>query len=788
MALLNQGDLLDGRYRIDTPIAKGGMSVVYRCIDMRLGRAVAAKVLNEEFAGDELFRARFRREARSMARLSHPCLVNVYDTSSSGEHVFLIMELITGGTLRELLAERGPMPPYAAAAVLRPMLTGLAVAHQAGMIHRDIKPDNVLINADHQVKLADFGLVRGTNRGDEVEQTIMGTAAYLSPEQVRGQQLSQSSDVFAAGVVLYELLTGQTPFGGDSLKEVAYARLSQRVPAPSGVIDGVPPEFDELVLRATEPESFDRFGDAGEFLEALDGVARAVGLHDFEVPVPTNAAAHRASAVPTEFTDLLTAQIDRCGEQSDGVADAATEVLPQSAAGVAADAEPTSIIAGHQPGAQQVSGVDETAVIPAQEYYPEVEPETAVYPSSQPAAEVDVAPAQAPRPHYVRHDEQEGLAGPGRLPQAPAVVDEPPELAPVRNRSAVSVVLWIVIVVLLLGTLGLGGWWLGSGRYGDIPIVVGQDSAQAVVSLEQAGFSPETVKQYSDTVPVAEVIGTEPAGGERLPKGRTVRLLLSLGRPTVPDYPADRDVQAFYEQLSQRTLVPTRGEDKFSDEVPAGQVVSTEPPPGAALNVGAKVIVHVSKGPAPVKVPDLKNVTVDKARQLLDKAGLIVGNTREEFDPNADGGNVAGSSPAAGEELLRGSSVDLIVSTALKVPKVAGLSKDTAEKALQDAGLRVGSVTYSDKPARAATVVESYPAAGERVDPAYPDVDLVLPAKVQVPSVTGKKVKDARSVLEKAGFKVDADGAGDGARVITTSPKSGEDAAAGSTVVLKTLG
>lgn len=208
MAQLAVGDLLEDRYRIDHPIARGGMSMVYRCVDLRLGRAVAAKVLDEKYLADPVFRQRFRREARAMAQLTHPNLVNVYDFGSDGDHLYLIMELITGGTLRELLAERGPMPPHAVATVMRSVLTGLSTAHKAGLVHRDIKPDNILISGDHRVKLADFGLVRAASASTVSSSQIVGTAAYLSPEQVDGSDITPASDVYSAGVVLFELLTG----------------------------------------------------------------------------------------------------------------------------------------------------------------------------------------------------------------------------------------------------------------------------------------------------------------------------------------------------------------------------------------------------------------------------------------------------------------------------------------------------------------------------------------------------------------------------------------------------
>lgn len=212
MAQLEVGDVLEHRYRIDRPIARGGMSTVYRCVDLRLGRALAAKVMHDQYSQDDVFIHRFRREARAMAQLTHPNLVNVYDFSAEGDPVFLIMELITGGTLRELTAERGPMPPHAALAVMRSVLAGLIAVHDKGLVHRDIKPDNVLINGDHTVKLADFGLVRATSSQTVTSNQIVGTVSYLSPEQVTGANITAASDVYSGGIVLFELLTGTVPF------------------------------------------------------------------------------------------------------------------------------------------------------------------------------------------------------------------------------------------------------------------------------------------------------------------------------------------------------------------------------------------------------------------------------------------------------------------------------------------------------------------------------------------------------------------------------------------------
>jgi serine/threonine-protein kinase len=292
------GALLDGRYLVESRIASGGMSTVYRGRDVRLDRPVALKVMDPRYAGDQQFLTRFHREARAIARLKDPGLVEIYDQGDDPAHPFLVMELVDGGTLRELLRERGPMPPHAMAAVLRPVLSGLGVAHRAGLVHRDVKPENVLISDDGEVKLVDFGLVRAiAEAGITSTSVILGTAAYLSPEQVEGAATGPRSDVYAAGVMAFELLTGTTPFTGDNPLAVASQRLDRDVPPPSSVIAGVPAEIDAFVARATARRAEERFADACEMGEGLEAVAEELGLPHFRVPAPKSSAVHTAATV-----------------------------------------------------------------------------------------------------------------------------------------------------------------------------------------------------------------------------------------------------------------------------------------------------------------------------------------------------------------------------------------------------------------------------------------------------------------------------------------------------------
>jgi serine/threonine-protein kinase len=290
--------LLDGRYLVQAKIASGGTSTVYRGLDTRLDRPVALKVMDSRYAGDDQFLTRFQLEARTVARLKNPGLVAVYDQGLDAHHPFLVMELIEGGTLRELLAERGPMPPHAVVAVLRPVLGGLAAAHRAGLVHRDVKPENVLISDEGDVKIADFGLVRAVGAaGITSASVILGTAAYLSPEQVRDGNASSRSDVYALGILTYELLTGRTPFTGDSALSVAYQRLDNDVPRPASVIDGVPEQFDDFVACATARDPADRYADAIEMAVDLQAIAEELALPGFRVPAPRNSAQHRSAAL-----------------------------------------------------------------------------------------------------------------------------------------------------------------------------------------------------------------------------------------------------------------------------------------------------------------------------------------------------------------------------------------------------------------------------------------------------------------------------------------------------------
>ena len=284
LARVPVGQLLDGRYRVEAHLAHGGMATVYLGTDTRLDRTVALKIMHAELASDEEFVRRFVAEARSVARLSHPNVVAVYDQGADGRTLYLAMEYVPGRTLRDLLTERSALRPREALDILEGVLAGLAAAHAAGIAHRDVKPENVLLGDNHSIKVADFGLARLLSEATHTKSGLLiGTAAYLAPEQVAGGRTDFRADVYAAGIMLFELLTGRQPYTGDTPLTVAYRHVNEVVPAPSSLVPGLPPALDSLVALATSRDPELRPADAGQFLRAITGARHGLPL---DVPPP----------------------------------------------------------------------------------------------------------------------------------------------------------------------------------------------------------------------------------------------------------------------------------------------------------------------------------------------------------------------------------------------------------------------------------------------------------------------------------------------------------------------
>ena len=533
------GVALEGRYRVGGLLAHGGMSRVYRGTDLRLDREVAIKVMDAGLAADPSFRARFEREARAIAKIDHPCVVDVYD---QGEHggpgdpvVYLVMELVVGGTLRDVLAERGSLPAPEALAVLEPVLSALAAAHAQGLTHRDVKPENVLISRTGAVKVADFGLVTAaTHARASTAGMILGTVAYLSPEQVLGRTVDARGDVYSAGVMLFELLTGAPPYDGDQALAVAYRHVNEDVPAPSTLILGLPPALDELVLSATRRDREARPADAETFLHAVLGVRAALGLPRVRVPVP-----HRVGPGPTA-------------------------VLPPSPG----PEVPGGPVVGRRPAPPRPT----RALTSVVDQHP-ADPETVARPRHQ---------------------------APGGSPWHGG---EPADHVARRRRSSRILAVWIGAVVLLAVLVGALAWGAGAGQWTSMPSLVGMDRAGAQRALTDAGLVPVIRQTPQDTIPAGRVAATDPAAGAAVRRGGSVTVTVSTGRPTVPDIPSGTTVDDARRILTEAGLTPSDATPRATpdDTAARGTVVGTFPAAGSVVHPGQPVDLVVSSGPAPTR-------------------------------------------------------------------------------------------------------------------------------------------------------------------------------------------
>ncbi|WNI15148.1 Stk1 family PASTA domain-containing Ser/Thr kinase [Actinacidiphila sp. ITFR-21] len=636
------GHLLDGRYRVEGRIAVGGMSTVYRAVDTRLDRVLALKVMHPGLAADTEFVERFIREAKAVARLAHPNVVGVYDQGTDGTYVYLAMEYVAGCTLRDVLRGRGALAPRAALDVLEPVLAALGAAHRAHLVHRDMKPENVLIGDDGRVKVADFGLVRSVDTQTDVTGAgaLMGTVSYLAPEQIEYGTVDQRTDVYACGVVFYEMLAGRKPRGGGTPVQVIFQHLKEPMPAPSAAVPGLAPALDALVARACARDPRERPADAVELLAEVRAVR-----------------------------DALTA------EQLDGPAADTVPALPRVPAG---SEEPTGVV-----------------------------PLPAATPPYGTAA--DDLPGATP-PYGTAADAADGLDRTSRL--AMPLPQEPGPGRARRRGAGRRGPLAVVLVLLALLGVGAGFWYVGDGRFTEVPGVLGLPQATARQKLSAAGLDSSVRQDFSLTVPRGSVIGTDPAPGRRVRSNGTVTLTVSKGPgqvrvPTV----RGRSLTAARQELKAAGLAPGTVTRAFSDDVPGGQVISTDPAGGRDLAPGTPVALRVSRG-APVDLPDVVGDPVTDAREQLEDAGLKVVLAQDEvYSDEADKDTVARVSPSDG--LGTGDTVTITVSKGRQefdVPDVKGRSETDAKRILSAAGFgtRVIPIFFGD------TVFSQSPGGGSR--------------------------------------------------------------------------
>jgi serine/threonine-protein kinase len=618
--------LFDGRYRIKRKLGAGGMADVYLAEDQELGRRVAIKILNGRHANDDQFIERFRREAKNAAALNHPNIVSIYDRGEAEDTYYIAMEFLDGRTLKELIVSRGKAPVNVVIEYARQILSALRFAHRHGIVHRDIKPHNVLVDGEGRVKVTDFGIARaGTSQMTETG-SIVGTAQYLSPEQARGGEIDPRSDLYSLGIVLYELLTGKTPFEGETPVEIAMKHLSTAPKPPSKLRPDIPPELDMVVLRALAKDPDDRYQSADEMEADLERVARGA---------PVAAA----------------------------TVDSATEVLRRPTTPAVADSTAATMIA--PPSRAGARGAP-PPVVEEEEYVGGGGRDRPLWPWLVAAGFVIAAVVAG---FFVWQElsgskplEPVGLYQGQHQAQAERQIHRAHLVASVQHGSSEKFKKGIVFkqnpgpgshvekggtVTIFVST--------GPPRV-PVPDVKGKQWTDAQQELTDAGLVPE--EHIVQGPKKGEVSATDPPSGKSVPKGSKVRVNVMSGpaQESVPNVVGETAAQATAD-LRDHGFNPNP--TYVDNDAPQGQVIHQNPAPGSTEPKGSSVDIQISNGPPQVPVPPVVGETAQQAVSDLEGAGFQVTQQYVSVtDPTQDG-IVQSQNPDGGTQQTKGSTVTI---------------------------------------------------------------------------------------------------------------------------------
>ncbi len=679
------GRTVDGRYLVESHLADGGMGSVYVALDTRLDRRVALKVMREDLARDQGFVERFRREARSAAKLSHPNVVAVYDQGGEGDLVWLAMELIGDGrTLRTWLGEVGALTPREALRVWRSMVQALDAAHRSGVLHRDVKPENVLLGPDGGtaeggvVKVADFGLSRpvSTQTFTMAGSNLLGTAAYLSPEQIETGRADTRSDVYAAGLVLHEMLTGRRAVAGETLIQVAYQHVHGTVPLPSATVPGLPDELDALCAWCTQRDPDARPSDAATVLAQLDSSAAALTAAQLDTRPALDGIepgpAHTSALVqPTRRVPLVLPKVP--GD-------------PTAAAGVnAGDTEQTE-----QAGKVAKTGTAGKAADAATP--PAVRHQTAGPGGAATAGRRSAGQGSADAP---TGDAVTGLPASGVvMPDGHKLPSRIRRLSGAR-RPLKPWARWFLGSLAAALLIGAGAYWyvfLGPAGTRIVPDVVNRQQSEAAMALSGEDLGATISPAFSEDVPRGRVISTDPTPGAETTRGRDVTLVVSNGPerydvPEVTRMTADQAADALANTKLRRGAV----EEEFNETIAAGLVTRADPAVGRSVKPDTAVKLWVSKGRQPIPVRSYIGKPFQDARNALAALDLETRVTKEEFSNDIPKGSVIDQDPRRGT-IYRNGTINFVVSKGpdlVQIPDVQGKQEAEAVALLKQAGFEV---------------------------------------------------------------------------------------------------
>lgn len=646
------GRTLNGRYKLTERIGVGGMAEVYAAQDNVLGRTVAVKVMLPQLAADEDFTQRFRQEAAAAANLQSPYIVNIYDWGQDDGTYYIVMEFVRGSDLKTGIKQRGFIHPRKVAEIGAQVCQALSVAHNLDIIHCDIKPQNIMVQPDGNVKVMDFGIARAKNSLKDQGSSVLGTAHYISPEQAQGKELTAASDIYSLGIVLYEAATGKLPFDGEDAISVALKQVKETAPAPHEVKPDIDPMLEAIILKAMEKDPRARFATANDMRMALNDYL--------------SGRKNSFSFSDSNQTALINSP--SAGAETAILAGGATAIMGAGATSVMGAGATSVMTDDAERGKRSLSG---TTVIPGGSGRRVPENNATVKPVST-AIQNDGFP-----PIKRKKDKSEET-----------------EPANPKNKKKILAIAGAVLVALLV----VFGCVFALGNKGEkVPDVTGMTLEKATAAIEEAGFQVGTTdKVYKEDIEKNTVISQDPKANTKHKKGTRINLVLSLGEEViiVPDL-TNMTASEAQEELEKYGLKAEAGEARYSDKIEKGKILSQDPKPQSEAKRGDTVTYVLSLGSEKVTVPEVYGYYQDDAESMLTDAGFKV-SIETQFSDDTEAGYVIDQTPAGSEKASKGSTVTIYVSEGpdpsaqeIDVPGVVGLPVADATGVLAGAGFDV---------------------------------------------------------------------------------------------------
>ena len=657
--MIKEGVVLGKRYEILGRVGSGGMADVYKGKDHKLNRFVAIKVLKSDYRTDEVFIKKFLSEAQAAAGLMHPNVVNVYDVGQDRGLYYMVMELVEGITLKDYIEKKGRLSPKETVSISIQMVTGLQAAHNQHIIHRDIKPQNIIISKDGKVKVTDFGIARATTSTQTISTSVMGSVHYTSPEQARGGVVDQKSDIYSIGITMYEMVTGHVPFDGDSTVSVALKHLQEEITSPADEVPDLPYSLECIIMKCTQKNPAMRYHDCASLL--LDLKRSLVDPDgDFVVIGGRSNADDRTVVMSTEEIN----EVQRRRYDADDEYDDDDDYDDDYDRGDDEDDDdPDDDRRYRDRGRRRKKNVNDDT--------------KRIMKILMIVAGVVVALLIL----FLVGNAAGFFSGPGLVQNEQEMVKVPD----LRGKT--------------------------------------EEQARAELKDTGIGMKVENERKPSNQYKEGEIMSQDPAPDTEVAKNSTITVVISSGEEAkmvqVPNVIGRSEADA-EKSLQAAKLTVVHGQPQNSDEVPAGDVISCDPAPGTEVEEGTEVTIVVSLGVEQVSVPDLRNRTASDAQSVLSSAGLS-GSASEEYSDSVEAGKVISQSIDPGKKVDKGTSVDYVVSKGPKtqlvtVPDIVGATDDAALKRLQEEGLEGVYVEeeYSDYPV--GTVSRISPSVGAKVE------------------------------------------------------------------------